>query len=153
MENLGWMLGYRKAKYRFDSTHTYTNYIYNPSHNFPIVFKGYGVSESSFGSNYTNYIYLEVDDFHNNSQTNTLYGNTGTNSYISNNLLARISLNNVPYTILENNGSDRVSKKREYYGPIRLEKLRIRLLNRFGKVIDMNGNDYSFVMEVQQVYS
>jgi hypothetical protein len=153
MENLGWMMGYRKGKYRFDSTHTYTNYIINPSHKFPIVFKAYGVSESSFGSNYTNYIYLEVDDFHNNSQTNTLYGNTGTNSYISNNLLARISLNNVPYTILEKHGGDNIAKKREYYGPIRLEKLRIRLLNRFGKVIDMNGNDYSFLIELQQIYS
>ena len=153
MENLGWNLGYNHAKYRFDITNTYTNYIFNPSNKTPIVFKAYGVSESSFGRNYTNYLYLEVDDFHNNNQTNTIYANTGTHSYISNNLLARISLNNVPYTILEKHGGDNIAKKREYYGPVRLEKLRIRLLNRFGKVVDMNGNDYSFLLELQQVYS
>jgi len=111
------------------------------------------VSESSFGSSYTNYLYLEVDDFNNNCQTNTIYAYNEPASYISNNILARISLNNVAFTIIQDNASDTINKKREYYGPIRLEKLRIRLLNKYGKVIDLNNNNYSFVLELKQIYS
>jgi hypothetical protein len=152
-ENLGWMMGYRKNQYRIDKTLTHTDYIFNPSYLKPFIFYGYALSESSFGSNYTNYLYLEVDDYNRNCQTNTIYGNTGPESYISNNILARITLNNVPYTIVEKNSSDHVSKKREYYGPVKLEKLRIRLLNRYGKVVDMNNNNYSMLLECKQIYS
>ena len=150
-ETLGWMLGFRETKYTIDIFNTFVTSVYSSVGT--ITFLGSVTSESSFGSNYSNYIFLEVDDFNNNNQINTIFAFNGQKSYISNNILARLSMDNVPYTILQKNNADRICKKREYYGPVRIDKLRIRLLNRFGKAIDLNKNDYSFVLEFQQIYS
>jgi hypothetical protein len=57
------------------------------------------------------------------------------------------------YNSIINTTTDCVLNKREYFGPVRLEKMIIRLLDRFGKVIDLNWNDYSLVVEVIQLYS
>ena len=51
------------------------------------------------------------------------------------------------------NGSDLIFKQRDYFGPVTIEKLRIRLLDHFGKVLDLNNNDYSFALEFKQLYS
>jgi hypothetical protein len=150
-ENMGWMLGFTNPKYSVKSSDQIINYIFLSTGT--VVFKVCLVSESSYGSSYTNYLFLEIDDYNNNNQVNTIYANNNSLSFISNNILARISLNNVAYTIIQNNAADNVTKKREYYGPIRLEKLRIRLLNKYGKVVDMVNNNYSFVLELKQIYS
>jgi hypothetical protein len=67
--------------------------------------------------------------------------------------MGRISVVSGMNTIITNTASDRVFKKREYFGPIKLEKLNVRLLNRFGEPILMNDNDFSFTLEIEQLYS
>lgn len=67
--------------------------------------------------------------------------------------MARITLTSNAYTVAIDNAQDNIFKKREYFGPVKLEKMRIRLLNRFGDTIDMNENDYSFLLEVTQLYT
>ena len=78
--------------------------------------------------------------------------NNETSSYLGKNIMNRISLTSNPNTVLDNTAADMTSKKREYFGPVKLEKMRIRILNRFGDVLDMNKNDYSFVLEINQLY-
>jgi len=46
-----------------------------------------------------------------------------------------------------------VFQKREYFGPVRLDKLHFRLLTRFGEVVDLGAADFSFVLEFTTVYS
>lgn len=150
-KSLGWMLGFRKAKYTINSLNTRLDNINLPSACF---FEGYIQSESSYGSMLDNYIFLEIDDFHNNFPTDTIISmNNDTSSYLGKNIMNRISLTSNPNTVLDNNSADRISKKREYFGPVKIEKLRIRLLNRFGDVLDMNKNDYSIVLEINQLYA
>ena len=67
--------------------------------------------------------------------------------------MARISITNDANTVLFNNASDCILKKRDYFGPVKLERMNIRILNRFGDVINLNKNDYSIVFEVTQLYS
>ena len=150
-KSLGWMLGFRKAKYTINSLNTRLDNI-----NLPITcfFEGYIQSESSYGSMLDNYIFLEIDDFHNNFPTDTIISmNNETSSYLGKNIMNRISLTSNPNTVMDNNAADMTSKKREYFGPVKIEKLRIRLLNRFGDVLDMNKNDFSFVLEINQLYT
>jgi len=44
-------------------------------------------------------------------------------------------------------------EKREYFGPITLRKFKIRLLNERGNEIDMNENNWSFTLLVEQLYN
>ena len=144
----GWMMGFRKDTYTIKKTDTYTNIINTTP---PIVYNGYLMSESTYGSTIDNYIFLEIDDYHNNFPTNT-FVSTNTNSYIGKNILARIVLTSGANTIITDNAGDGILKKREYFGPIKLEKFRIRLLNRYGDVLDIHQNDFSFVLELKQLY-
>lgn len=151
-KNLGWMLGFRKRKYNV--TPNDENLIFTNNDFVPILYKGYLRSESFFGSTIDNYVFLEIDDFHNNFPTDSIISSIGHDgNYIGKNILGRITLTSGPNTIINDNGSDKIFKERQYYGPVNLEKFKIRLLNRFNDVIDLNINDYSLTLEIKQLYS
>jgi hypothetical protein len=132
-KSAGWTMGFRKSIY---SNIPHTEYL---------------ESETSYGSNFYQYIFLEIDDFQRNFSSNTIISSKG-DSNLGNNILARITVSSGHNTNIIENGSDLVFKKRNYFGPIRLEKLHIRLLDRFGEVIELNGNDFSFALEIEKLY-
>ena len=142
----GWQLGFRKVNYDAPSTATLVDLQTG------ILYHNYVVSEASFGSSGANYLFLEVDDFHNNFQTDTVVSTNAT-SYIGKNILARITLTAGTLSIFQNNGNDGCFKKREYLGPVRIEKLHFRLLNKFGEPVDLTHNDFSFALEFVTIYS
>lgn len=150
--NAGWMMGFRQAYYEAHFSPDPTiNLI---SSQFEIKdYNWYIQSESSYGSSVYNYVYLDIDDFNKNFSTNTIYGNTTKDTYLGNTVIARIPVSSCINTIVTNNASDCIAKKREYFGPVKIERLHIRLLNRFGESITLNGNDYSFILEIEQLYS
>ncbi len=151
-KNLGWMLGFRELSYTVNASNVCINYI--DTNMGVVLYEGYLKSESSFGSNISNYTFLEIDDYHNNFPTDTIIStNNATSSYLGKNIIARITLTSGTNTTVNDNAGDRIFKKREYFGPVKIEKMRIRLLNRFGEVIDLNQNDYSIVLELKQLYN
>jgi hypothetical protein len=110
------------------------------------------MSESSYGNSMVNYFFIDVDDFHKNYAANMHLSSTA-DSYIGNTIMGRVQVISGFNTILTNTSNDYVFKTREYFGPIKLEKLLIRIINRFGDVININGNDYSMLLEIEQLYS
>ena len=144
----GWMLGFRKEEYII--THS-DNYINITDASYEIVFNAFLSSESMYIITSDSYIFLEIDDYHNNFATNTLIS-TNSTSYLGKNILARIVLKNGTNTIITDTTGDGIFKRREYFGPIKLEKLKIRLLNKFGDVIDLKNSDYSFVLGLKLLY-
>ena len=150
-KNAGWMLGFRAPYYDIK---------YNPvpvknliSNTGTQSYNWYLEGESSYGSSIQNYLFLEIDDFNKNFSTNTLFANTTNETYLGNNIMGRISVVTGMNTIITNTASDCVFKKREYFGPIKLEKLQVRLISRYGDPVLLNGNDFSFVLEIEQLYS
>ena len=138
-QTAGWMLGFRKSTYILDSTNDYSI-----------------TSESSFGSTVDNYFFIEVDDYHNNFITDSIVSviqKNGQSSYLGKNIMAKIPITTNFNTILQNTSSDGLFKTRDYLGPVRLEKLQLRLLNRFGELISLNSNDYSISIELKELYS
>lgn len=155
--NAGWMMGFRKSYYVVNYSDTpYSDIITGNFTSGTLSSKDYNWyidGESSYGSNIQNYIYLEIDDYHKNFVTNTIVCNSIHENYLGNNIMGRISVVSGMNTIITNTASDCVFKKREYFGPVKLEKMNIRLLNRFGEPIIMNDNDFSFTLEIEQLYS
>jgi hypothetical protein len=140
----GWNMGFRQSTYKAVATII----DYETADITRNVLK----SESSFGSSVDNYLFLEIDDFHNNFQTDSIVS-TNANSYMGKNILGRVVLGSGSFTIVQNNLSDGVFKKREYFGPVRIEKIHIRLLNKFGDVVDLTNNDFSFTLQFNTIYS
>ena len=147
-KNAGWILGFRNNMYNIDKTNTHTNIIDQPT---SIVYEGYLDSEGAFGSSVTQYLFLSIDDFNKNSKNSIISEND--NSYLGNNILGRITITSGSNTIIIDNGIDKIFKQREYFGPVKIEKVQIKLLDKFGTVIDLNNNDYSFALEFTQLYS
>jgi hypothetical protein len=44
------------------------------------------------------------------------------------------------------------NEERIYFGPTNISRLNIRLLDEFGRVVDLNNGDYSFTLEVEILY-
>lgn len=140
----GWNMGFRLPTYK--AITTLINYETNA------ITRNVVQSESSFGSSVDNYLFLEIDDFHNNFQTDSIVS-TNASSYMGKNILGRVVLNSGSFTIVHNNLSDGVFKKRDYFGPVRIEKIHVRLLNKFGDVVDLTNNDFSFTLQFNTIYS
>ena len=143
----GKYIGFTKNNYTFNNTNIYTD-LY--STNTITTYYCYAISESSCGVSLDNYIFIEVNDFNTNYETNAVISQL-TSSYIGNNILGRITLNSLPDGLVTNSPSDIIFKTREYYGPVRIRQLQIRMINKYGNLIDLK-DDYSLALEFSILY-
>jgi hypothetical protein len=128
-KRLGWIMGYRNALYTGQQSY---------------------VAEGVYNGSFTEYIYFILNDF-NNSQSQNIIG-MFSKSTIGNNILAMIPLNANSFHICFDNGADFIEKKREYFGPVNIQKLKIQLLNQYGEILDLNCMDFSFSLELELGY-
>jgi hypothetical protein len=153
-KNLGWMLGFRKKRYIVTYDSKFVSFTDEKSRPFfPYEYYGYCKSESSYsGESVNHYFFVELDDYHNNFPTDTIVSIHDSNTnYLGKNIIARIAVRGDG--VIADNAADKIFKMREYFGPVNLDKFKIRLLNRFGDVLDLNQNDYSFTLEIKQIYA
>ena len=54
--------------------------------------------------------------------------------------------------VLFDDCTDKITKKRHYFGPVNIDKLHIKLMDEYGMPIDLLGMDYSFALEFQILY-
>jgi len=99
------------------------------------------ITEGLVNLNGPKYLYLTIDEF---------------NSKVNRNTLTRIQLDNTSYpfgTVLPASVANGYleSELRTYSGKNDLLKIHVRLINEFGKVMDLNGEDISFVLKVEYV--
>lgn len=150
IKTAGWNLGFRQPSYTVDYNDQYSDFVTN--NEMVAVHNAYVASESSFGSSVHQYVFLELVDYKRNSVTDAIVSGLP-NSYLGNDILARITVSSGQNTIVLDNASDLVFKKRCYFGPQNLEKFHVRLLDKYGDVIDLNYNNFSFMLEIEQNYS
>jgi hypothetical protein len=126
---LGWLMGFRSGYYENNATY---------------------VSEGLIDLLGPRYIYLVVDDFHNNV-SDGFYG-AFTASLLNKNILARITLQGSVFNIIAQNNLLLVSTARQYFGPVDIQKMQIQLLDEYGRILDLNNMDYSFCLSFQTIY-
>jgi len=143
---MGWYMGFRNSSYLVGYNNKYNNISSNNAE-----YRGYIMSEAAYGSSVQNYIFVEVNDFNKNFITDSIVSITN-NAYIGNNILGRISLSAVTNNTVFNNSSDRIFKMREYLGPVKIKRLNVRLLNKFGDIVDLNNSDFSIALEFKILY-
>lgn len=131
--NAGWILGFRHG--------SYTNC------------KDELISEALFDNQLHRYIYFCLDDFNKNvSENNIVFFE---NSAMSDDVMAKVYLQNESFKYVVDNSTDDCCnhvKTRRYFGPINLKKMRIKLLDQYGRLVQLNNMDYSFTLEVEQKY-
>jgi hypothetical protein len=126
---LGWILGFRAGLYLGETSYT---------------------SESIVDTVRPKYIYLVVDDYNNN--VNNSFYSAFNQSILNKNILARISLTQSAFNIINQNNLNLVTTPRDYFGPVNIHTMNIQLLDEYGRIVDLNGMDYSFCLTLTTVY-
>lgn len=129
---LGWAMGFRNQRYVLSSSIRV-------------------VSESMVNLNTIRYLYLVVDEF-TSGFTNSFICPLH-DCLINKKVLARIAVDMKIFPV----GSVQVSNTfnglmmsdvRYYNGKADVQKMNIQLVNEYGETVDLNGNDFSFLLEI-----
>ena len=125
----GWNLGFLKPKYEFEINYTADTLIE------PATIR---------------YIYLAVEDF--NNSVNNHFISAFHDSILNPNILARISIKGAYFSLLMENDLNIVSEPRRYFGPVDIQRLKIRLYDQNGRILDMNNANFSFCLNFKLLY-
>lgn len=126
---IGWNLGFTKPKYEDNTTY---------------------ISDSIIEPATIRYIYLAVDDY--NSSVSDLFMTAFNESLMSPNIIARISIKGTYFSLLMENDLNVVSEPRMYFGPVEIQRLRVRLYDDHGRILQMNGANLSFCLVFKMLY-
>lgn len=130
MNTMGWTLGFRLGNY-LDITG-------------PIV------SEGLFDAGGDRYIFMAITDYQYNNNISNIVGFD--KSMLNEDIIAKIPIVNGKLSLLIDENNNPLAKSRKYNGPVNLSKLHIKIIDKFGKVIDFNNMDYSFTLELEVLY-
>ena len=133
---MGWILGFRQDKYE--------NLLINN------ISGSLLLSESLFDGGGDRYIYLSIDDYQNSK--NILNIGCLDNFIIEKNIIAKIPMVNGKLSLVINDNEAPLTKIRKYNGPVNIKTLNIKLIDKFGDIIDLNCLDYSFTLELEILY-
>lgn len=127
---LGWFFGYREGIYTNNSSY---------------------VSEGVMDLIGRRYVFLSIDEFCNNKSDS--YYSAFNNSLLNKNILYRISTsgNNFTYQSQQILLSP-LFHKRIYFGSVDITKLKVQLLDEYGRVINLNNMDFSFSLLLDCAY-
>lgn len=126
---LGWNLGFQKKIYSGSNTY---------------------VGDTLIEPSTTRYFYLVVDDF--NNSVNNHFISVFNKSLLSPNILARIAIRGSYFSIIMENDFTIVSEPRKYFGPVDIQKLKIQIIDEYGKIINMNNSNFSFCINFKMLY-
>jgi hypothetical protein len=141
---LGWQLGFRTAVYemRGDGVHAIPQAA---------------ISEGVCMISGPQYLFMCIDDFNNN--VNNYYVSAFGASTSSPNIIARLNIQQAinffgAYNLASGeNLSTSLNFSREYFGPVDIQRMRVTLVDDFGRVLDLNNMDWSFSLVFECVYS
>ena len=136
VKKLGWMLGFRNGFYKSE----------NSSDNFQIK------SESLLNITGPKYIYMAIDDNNTSNDTVSNFYSAFNSVILPKNILARIPLTTFSFSFEIANALSIVSTPKEYITPVTIEKLGIKIMDEYGRILNLNNMDLSFCLSFTQSY-
>jgi hypothetical protein len=140
-QKLGWQLGFTSPDISLSS----------------IINNGYVYSDRICNINYPRYVYIAIDDFQSSSRN---YFSVAAPSIIAPNIIGRINIlslleEKTAFKQAASAGDFLFTQKhiREYFGPTDINKLKIQLLDEYGRQFSLNNADWSFVVTFECFYN
>lgn len=151
-KKIGWNLGFNKPKYTFNKNNSIEPPYYKTTYNDELVddYIILGVSDTIIEPATTRYIYLAIDDF--NSSVNDLFTNAFYKSIMSPDVIARISIKGSYFSLLMQDDLSVVTEPRNYFGPVDIQRIRVRLYDDKGNILQMNNSNFSFCLVFKMLY-
>lgn len=130
MGTMGWTLGFRLGSY--------------------VAIEQQICSEGLFDAGGDRYIYVCINDFQYNTNTSSMV--CFDKSILNEEVIAKIPMINGKFSLIINDNNNALAKIRKYNGPVNLSRLQIKVLDKFGDVLDINNMDYSMTLELEILY-
>ena len=144
-QKLGWQLGFRTKNIILSKNSINSGNLYKE------------VSRGICYINYPRYLYIAIDDFQSSSRN---YFSIAAESIIAPNIIGRINIlslleEKTPFKQAAAPGDFNYNNKhiREYFGPTDINKLKISLLDEYGRPFTLNNMDWSFVLSFECFYN
>lgn len=139
--SLGWLLGFRKPLYTFADDYKSTE---DP--NYGKYAKGFN-SEGVYDRTGSRYYLLMINDFNNNHK-NSIISSYQRDTMIDNNILTKIKYIVDPdYHSVDTDTT--VEVQRVYPGKVDINRLQIKLLDEYGRIVDLDNMDYSISLRIE----
>ena len=130
MTTMGWILGFRLGTY--------------------LDIHDCIVSEGLFDGGGDRYIYVSINDFqYNNNNSNIVCFDK---SILNEDVIAKIPMINGKLSLIVNDNNQVLAKIRRYNGPVNISRFQIKIIDKFGNIIDLNNMDFSFTLEMEILY-
>ena len=97
------------------------------------------------------YFYLCINDFNNNY--NKTFVSSNEDDIVKDNVFARVNNQGTPFSIVPNSSYQITTVPRYYFGPVDIEKIQIKIVDEYDRVIDLNGSDISLTLTLTCIYS
>lgn len=148
---LGWQLGYRVGAYECNG------YLYDLSGNYIKVFNATAaLSEGICMITGPRYMFLCVDDGQRNVGSN--FTAVFSESTLGEQVMTRINLTSTMdstgvYKCASDAGlSNQLNRTREYFGPVDIARLKVKLIDEYGRIISFNNMDWSMSIVFDKLY-
>jgi len=131
---IGWLLGFRIGSYTGLSV----------------------VSEGICFLKSPRYAFISITDY--NNSVNNNFSSAFSSSLLQKDIIARINLtfiqqNQGVYQSGQDDGfSTQINRQRSYFGPVNIERLEIKLIDEYGRIIDLNNMDWSMTLTMECLY-
>ena len=147
MLRLGWVLGYRAAKYSSSNT--------NP----PTSTTNYGsiVSEGICFTKFPVYGFLSIDDY--NKNANDYFVSVYSRSISVPNIISKVNFTQFFELVgafqaaQGDSTSNAINREKRFFGPVMIQKLRITLYDDLGRILDLNNMDWAVELSFECVYN
>jgi hypothetical protein len=131
IETMSYLMGYREIFYSGQSSYT---------------------CESIFLNIYSDYLYLIFEDYTGSQTTSNTVGILG-NGVLSQGILGIIPLVSSVNSTTFDSGANFIYKRREYFGPVTISRVSVKIINQKGDLVDFRGVDFSFALQVKTIYN
>lgn len=110
------------------------------------------LSEGIYDPYFNRYFLLSINDYMNNH--NEIFVSPFKNTNLGNsNIIARVtSIINDDNNMEQDNNDSNIFPKRVYFGPTEINKIEVKLFDEYGKIVDINNADYSFILKFELLY-
>jgi len=131
VSTMGYLMGYREIAYGGLKSYT---------------------SESIFSNTYSNYLFFCLDDYTGSQPLTNTYG-MGNQTFIKENILGVIPINSNLFQATFDSNANFIYKKREYFGPVDISRITIKLVNQKGNLVNLHNTNFNFTLQVKTIYN
>ena len=109
-------------------------------------------SESIFTNTYSDYLFFCLDDYTGSQPLTNTYG-MGNTAFLKENILGVIPINSNLFQATFDSNANFIYKKREYFGPVDISRITIKLLNQKGNLVNLHNTNFNFTLQVKTIYN